>query len=95
MFHEHSLRVGFSELHLVIVLICSCWGDIVFLYRAGAETLILVTGALGKLCPQAEKPKTAVYTQKNKKQRFRYTVLRFKPFFFSSGCQNCGLGIHR
>ena len=29
---------------------------VVFLYGAGAETLLLVTNALGKICPRAEKP---------------------------------------
>ena len=36
------------------------------LYGAGAETLIGVTGAFGKICLQAGKSKTAVYTQKAK-----------------------------
>ena len=40
-----------------------------FLYGAGPETLIVVTGALGKFCPRAEKPETVVYTQKTKKNR--------------------------
>ena len=35
-----------------------------FLYGAGPETRLLVTGVLSKICPRAEKPKTAVYTQK-------------------------------
>ena len=40
-----------------------------FLYGPGAETLILVTSALGKICPRAEKPKPAVHTHKTKKNR--------------------------
>ena len=35
-----------------------------FLYGAGAETLLLVTMALGEICPREEKPKTVVYSQK-------------------------------
>ena len=38
-----------------------------FLYGAGAETLILATGALAKICPQTRQPKSAVYTCKTKK----------------------------
>ena len=36
-----------------------------FLYGAGAETLVLVTGALGKFCPQAAKPQnSSVFPEK-------------------------------
>ena len=41
-----------------------------FLYGAGAETLIYVTGTSAKypkICLPAEKPESAVYTQKTKK----------------------------
>ena len=55
-----------------------------FLYGAGAETLIFVTGTSGKKSENfrlpAEKPKSAVDTQKTKKiQVFGYPVLRSKP----------------
>ena len=34
----------------------------------GAETLIVVTGALGNIFPKTEKPKTAVYSRKIKRK---------------------------
>ena len=42
-----------------------------FLYGAGAETLVLVTGALREVCdcPGQQNQKTGVYTQKTKKNR--------------------------
>ena len=55
-----------------------------FLYGAGAETLIFVPGTSGKKSETfrlpAEKPKSAVDTQKTKKNRcLGYPVLRSKP----------------
>ena len=38
-----------------------------FLYGAGADTLILAIGALGKIVFSTRKLKAAVYTQKTKK----------------------------
>ena len=45
------------------------------------HTVILVTGALGKICPRSRETQTAVYTQKAmlSKQRFGHPVLRSKP----------------
>ena len=62
-----------------------------FLYGAGAETIILATRVLGKVCGQAEKPKPAVYTQKNKKNS-GLGIQCWDPSI-SGGYQNCGLGI--
>ena len=67
-----------------------------FLYGAGAETLIFVTGTSGKKSENfrlpAEKPKSAVDTQKTKKNR-RLGIRCWDPNL-SGGYQNCGLGIH-
>ena len=51
------------------------------LYGAGAETLILVIGALRKICPRAEKKthNNGVYPENQGKQRFGYPVLKSKP----------------
>ena len=59
---------------------------------AGAETLILVTGALGKVCTWAQRPKLAMYTQKNKNRGSG--IWCWDPHL-SSGYQNCDLGTHR
>ena len=67
-----------------------------FLYGAGAETLIFVTGTSGKKSETfrlpAEKPKSAVDTQKTKKNRC--LGIRCWDLNLSGGYQNCGLGIH-
>ena len=67
-----------------------------FLYGAGAETLIFVTGTSGKKSETfrlpAEKPKSAADTQKTKKNRC--LGIRCWDPNPSGGYQNCGLGIH-
>ena len=67
-----------------------------FLYGAGAETLIFATGTSGKKSENfhvpAEKPKSAVDTQKTKKNRC--LGIRCWDPNLSGGYQNCGLGIH-
>ena len=59
---------------------------------AGAETLVLVTSALEKMC-QVAKRKTAVYTQKAPKNE-GLGIRRWHPNL-SGVYQNCGLVIHR
>ena len=67
------------------------------LYGAGAETPIFVTGTSRKItessCLPTEKSKSAVYTQKAKKNRC--LGIRCWDPNLSSGYQNCGLGTHR
>ena len=50
------------------------------LYGAGAETLIFVTGTLGKkIVPRQTTKVNGVYPEKQEKLVFRYPVLRSKP----------------
>ena len=58
--------------NLAVVHFCDSYPNnltVGVLYGAGAETLILVIGTLGNICPPGRKTKTAVYTQKPKKNR--------------------------
>ena len=51
-----------------------------FLYGAGAETLIFVTGTLGNICPQDQTKKTSsVYPENKKNKGFGYPVPRSNP----------------
>ena len=72
------------------------WITVRFSYGAGAETLFSWQAPQEnnrKFCLPAEKPKSAVYTQKTKKNRC-LGILCWDPNL-SGGYQNCSLGIHR
>ena len=73
--HKHSTRYSDKQYHMAldgarrISGPSPSWFDGWVLYGAGAETLTLATGAIGKICPRAEKRTTAVYTHKTNKHR--------------------------
>ena len=64
-----------------------------FLYGAGAETLIFVTGALGKICPRARKQKQWCTPRKTNKNAC-LGILCWDTNL-GGGYQNCGLGNQR